>query len=223
MKYIDIVIPTRNRWEKLQRCLRSIPQKLPDIELNIIIICDGERDTALKLLTETNLYSMISQIIFVRDHSGSVYCRNLATQCAEDAILYATDDIEFKPGAIEAAVEAMRKYYPDGDGIVGFKQIGGRGFSKAGVALMGQKFLRRYPNRKLFYPKYFHFSCQEIERLGNHLGRIYLEEKAQLIHYHPSFNHDEIDKTHKEARVRRKADLSLSLPRREKHEIWGLG
>lgn len=222
MKYIDLIIPTRNRWKKLLRCLHSIPQKLPDVGLNIIIICDGDSDTALKLLAETNQYPMISQIIFVRDHSGSVYCRNLATQCAEDAVLYATDDIEFKAGAIETAVEAMHKHYPDDDGIVGFSQTGNKGFSKAGVALVGQRFLQRYPNRKLFYPKYFHFSCQEIERLGNHFGKIHLEEKAELIHYHPSFIHGEADETHREARVHRKADLEISLPRRQKHKIWGL-
>jgi len=220
VKHIDLIIPTRNRWDKLQRCLRSIPQTLPQIELNIIIICDGDRETCRKLFESND--SQISQVIFVRKHSGSVYCRNLATQCAEDVVLYATDDIEFKLGAIEAAVEAMHKYYPDGDGIVGFNQVGGKGFSKAGVALIGQKFLQRYPNRKLFYPKYFHFSCQEIERLGNHLRRIHLEEKAQLIHYHPSFDRNEVDETHREARTRRQADLKISLSRREKHEIWGL-
>jgi len=220
VKYIDIIIPTRNRWEKLQRCLRSIPGELPQIGLNIIIICDGDRETCQKLIEQND--TRIKRVIFVRDHSGSVYCRNLATQCAEDAVLYATDDIEFKPGAIEAACAAMNEYYPDGDGIVGFKQTGGSGFSKAGVAIVGQRFLRRYPNRKLFYPEYFHFSCQEIERLGEALGKIHLEEKAELIHYHPSFNHNEVDETHKEARVRRRADLDISLPRKRKHEIWGM-
>lgn len=220
MKHIDLIIPTRNRWDKLQRCLRSIPKTLPQVELNIIIICDGDRDTASRLLVDAN--PLISQIIYVRNHSGSVYCRNLATQCAEDAVLYATDDIEFKPEAIESAVEAMRKHYPDDDGIVGFNQIDGHGFSKSGVALVGQKFLQRYPNRKLFYPKYFHFSCQEIERLGNNLGKIHLEEKAKLVHYHPSFNHNEADQTHREARVHRKTDLEISLPRRRSHKIWGL-
>ena len=219
MKHIDLIIPTRNRWEKLQRCLRSIPQILPQIELNIIIICDGDRETCWKLIDGNDM--RITQIIFVRKHSGSVYCRNLATQCTEDAVLYATDDIEFKLGAIEAAIGSMRKYFPDDDGIIGFTQVGRQGFSKAGVALVGQKFLQRYPNRKLFYPAYFHFSCQEIERLGNHLGKIHLEEKAKLVHYHPSFNHKEVDQTHKEARIHRKTDLDISLARRKNHQIWG--
>ncbi len=223
MKHIDIIIPTRNRWKKLCRCLDSIIFDVPKVTISLVIICDGDTDTANRLISIQKMKgNHIDQVICTREQKGSVYCRNLATQCAEDAVLYATDDIEFKAGAIEAAVEAMHKRYPDDDGIVGFNQTGNKGFSKAGVALVGQKFLKRYPNRKLFYPKYFHFSCQEIERLGNHLGKIHLEEKAELIHYHPSFNHGEVDETHREARVHRKADLEISIPRRQNHKIWGL-
>ena len=220
MKHIDLIIPTRHRWEKLQRCLRSIPCEMPGVTLNIIIICDGDDATARQLLIESN--GFLGRIIYVRDHSGSVYCRNLMTQCAEDAVLYATDDIEFKPGAIEAAVRSMTEHFPDGDGIIGFNQGDEHSFSAAGVGLLGQKFLRRYPRRKLFFPEYFHFSCQEIERLGNRLKRLHLEKEAKLVHYHPSFNHNEVDETHREARIHRAKDLVLSSSRRVEHKIWGL-
>jgi len=219
MKWIDVIIPTRNRWAKLQRCLQSIPKEVLQVELNIIIICDGDEITARQLLDDAN--GFLGRIVYVREHSGSVYCRNLMTQCAEDAVLYATDDIEFRPGAIEAAVKSMAKHFPDGDGIIGFNQGDEHSFSAAGVGLLGQKFLRRYPHRKLFFPEYFHFSCQEIERLGNRLHRLHMEKEAKLIHYHPSFNHNEIDETHKEARVYRKKDLTISSRRRRTREIWG--
>ena len=219
MRHVDLIIPTRNRWEKLQRCLKSIPKDIPDIELNVIIICDGDIETARNLIASNT--DQISQVIFVKKHSGSVYCRNLVTQCAEDAVLYATDDIKFMPDAIEIAIKSMKEHYPDGDGIIGFNQGNQGNFSATGVALIGQKFLCRYPQRKLFFPEYFHFSAQEIERLGNKLEKLHLEMKAELIHYHPSFNHHEIDKTHGEARLHRKADRRISTDRRAKKLIWG--
>jgi len=219
MKYIDLIIPTRYRWEKLQRCLRSIPRTLPQVELNITIICDGDRDTAKNIILSNN--DQVGHLVFVASHRGAVYCRNLVTQCAEDAVLYATDDIEFKPSAIEVATESMRKHFPDDDGVVGFNQIGKQGFSKTGVALIGQQFLRRYPEKKLFYPKYFHFSCQEIERLASKLGKLHLEERAMLYHYHPMWNHKEMDETHIEARKHRKDDLEISRERRAKKIMWG--
>jgi len=219
LKHIDLIIPTRNRWRKLQRCLGSIPQQLPDVTLNVIVVCDGDYETAQALLAIGN--GVVSRTILVRQHSGAVFCRNLVTQCAEDAVLYATDDIEFSSGAIEAAVKSMRRNFPDEDGIVGFNQICQGGFTAAGVALVGQPFLRRYPNRKLFCPLYFHFSCQEIERLGKKLGRLVVEKEAVLTHYHPGWNKAEFDKTHAEARIYRQKDKAISSARRAKGLIWG--
>jgi len=219
MRQIDIIIPTRNRWTKLNRCLKSIPQEIPDVILNVIVICDGDCKTAQKLMVSSD--GLVHQVLFVRKQRGSVFCRNLATQCAEDAVLYATDDIEFKDGAIEAAIRSMKKNFPDEDGIIGFSQISGGGFSPAGVALVGQPFLKRYPNRKLFYPLYFHFSCQEIERLGKKLGKLILEKDAVLAHYHPNWNKEEFDNTHSEARVYRNKDRHISSNRRAKKLIWG--
>ena len=219
MKYIDLIIPTRNRWEKLQRCLRSIPQKIPQVELNIIIICDGDRETAMNLMTSNN--GQVNRVVLIAKHSGAVFCRNLMTQCAEDAVLYATDDIEFKPSAIEAATDAMREHFADDDGVIGFNQIGDQGFSKTGIALVGQKFLCRYPGKKLFYPEYFHFSCQEIERLASKLGRLHLEERAKLYHYHPNWVRSEMDRTHQEARIYRGKDLKISRERRAHKLMWG--
>lgn len=219
MKHIDLIIPTRHRWEKLQRCLKSIPKEVPQVELNLIIICDGDSETARKFAISNN--GQVGHLVLISGHRGAVYCRNLMTQCAEDAVLYATDDIEFKPGAIEAAVESMREHFPDDDGVVGFNQIGKQGFSKTGVALVGQRFLRRYPEKKLFYPEYFHFSCQEIERLASKLGKLHFEERAKLCHYHPNWNHGEMDRTHIEARKHREDDLKISRDHRARKVIWG--
>jgi len=218
MKHIDIIIPTRNRWEKLQRCLKSIPRQLPDMGLNVIVVCDSDSETVQRLMATSN--GQVNRIIFVHKHSGSVFCRNLVTQTVEDALIYGVDDIEFMPNAIETAIEKMHEHYPDDDGIVGFNYVGSSQ-SKAATCLVGQKFLCRYPQRKLFYPEYFHFSCQEIERLANKLGKLHFEEDAKIYHYHPMKDHSAMDKTHEEARVYREKDLQLSSERRAKGLIWG--
>jgi len=218
VKHIDIIIPTRNRWEKLQRCLKTIPQEIPGITTTVIVVCDGDHETAKKLIDSTN--GMVSRIVFVRQHSGSVFCRNLITQTVEDALIYGVDDIEFMAGSIELAIEEIRKRYPDGDGVVGFNYVGDTQ-SKTATCLVGQKFLRRYPQRKLFYPEYFHFSCQEIERLAGKLGKLHFEENAKVQHHHPAWNHSELDKTHVEARIYKNRDRKISSDRRAKGLIWG--
>lgn len=217
MKHIDLIIPTRNRFLKLRRCLHSIPPSANGIPIGVTIICDGDWATAQHLQAEPNSI----RVIHIKEHSGAVYCRNMVSQTVEDALLYATDDIEFERDAIAEAVKVMERHFPDGDGIVGFNQVNANKFSVAGVALMGQKFLRRYPDRKFLFPGYFHFSCQEIEFLGKKLGKIILAEKARIIHYHPSFMISESDITHREARLHRKDDRRVSNDRHGKGLIWG--
>jgi len=217
VKQIDLIIPTRNRLQKLKRCLSSIPSSALGIPIKVTVVCDEDPMTAYLLQANPNSIEMVT----VENHRGSVYCRNLISQNVTDALLYATDDIEFKENAIAEAVKIMGQHFPDGDGIVGFNQINARKFSVAGVALMGQKFLQRYPERKFLFPGYFHFSCQEVEYLGKKLGNILLAEKAEIIHYHPSFIKNEVDNTHVEARLHRKRDRALSNERYEKGLIWG--
>ena len=217
MNQIDLIIPTRNRLQKLERCLHSIPSSAGGLPIRVTVVCDGDPVTARHLLAGPNS----TRVVNVKEHSGSVYCRNLVSQAVEDALLYATDDIEFLENAIGEAVKVMEEHFPDGDGVVGFNQINANKFSVAGVALMGQRFLRRYPERKFLFPDYFHFSCQEIEYLGKKLGKILLAEQAEIVHYHPSFVKHERDVTHVEARLYRKNDRSLSNERYDKGLIWG--
>jgi len=219
MKNINIIIPTRNRWEKLQRCLRSISFETPDITMNLTIVCDGDRETALKLMLSNN--DLITQVVYVKRHSGSVYCRNLVTQTVEDALIYATDDMEFLEGSIDAAINSMREHFPDDDGVIGFNVVNGGKFSPTAFALVGQKFLKRYPNRKLFDPEYSHFSCQEINYLGDKLGKLHLEVEAKINHYHPSKFREERDETHDVARINHVRDREITQERRSKSLIWG--
>jgi hypothetical protein len=139
----------------------------------------------------------------------------------EDALIYATDDIVFRRGSIENAIRSHEKHFPDGDGIIGFHQENARKYSPAGVALIGQKFLLRYPEKKLFYPRYKHFACQEIARLGEITGRIKVDFSAKVWHDHPALYRESMDGTHKDARKFRKHDLEISTARKELKLTWG--
>lgn len=217
MKHITIAVPTRNRLEKLKRMLNTVPKEVGDIKISVIIICDGDPVTAVEMIKDDR----IERVIFERTHSGSVFCRNLITQVVEDALIYGVDDIEFLNNSIGIAIKAMRKRFPDDDGVIGFNYIG-QSQSPTATSLVGQRFLRRYPNRKLFYQGYFHFSCQEIERAAKKFGKFYFEEKAEIHHYHPGKFANENDKTHNEARKYRKADGELSILRNNTKTIWGV-
>lgn len=218
MDKITIVIPTRGRVDKLQRCLNTIP--LEDW-IDTIIICDGDVDGYDRLVRRYGECEEVS-IRLVKEHRGAVYCRNSVMPEIEDGVLYATDDVIFRKRSINYAFETFNRHFPSDDGVVGFVQEGTDGnFHPTGVALVGKEFLDRYPNRLLFNPAYFHFSCQEIHWLAVKKDRFMQDERAIVFHYHPGFHEGERDATHIEARVHREQDLRLMQERKRKRLIWG--
>ena len=215
MNEVMIVVPTRNRLKKLIRMINSVPDKP---EFKLLIICDGDQTTydAIENIERENPMD----IWLMRGQNGSVACRNAAARVCTDGYLYAVDDIEFNPSSIERAMRTFNEQFPDDDGVVGFHQEGQRTYHPTGVALVGQKFLQRYPEKQLFYPKYFHFSCQEVHELALKVDRFCLDKSAMLYHHHPQHG-GEMDATHTEARKYKAQDFKIRRERRANKIIWG--
>lgn len=214
MREISIVIPTRNRLEKLKRVLDSIPSLN---YLHIIVVCDGDVNTYDFLVQHRK--DVDSKL--VPENKGAVYCRNLIAHHIQDGLLYATDDIVFMENSIQHAFEIFNKTFLDDDGVVGFVQEG-NSFHPTGVGLVGQKFLQRYPSKQLFCPQYFHFACQEIHDLCQKVGGKFVQDsQAKVFHYHPCNYPKEMDQTHKDARKFKAKDFSV-IEYRKKHNLtWG--
>ena len=214
MDQITIILATRNRQEKLARMLASVPCRL---WLEVWVICDGDPFTYTWL--QSGVFPCVTRVELLASQSGAVHARNFLSADVDDGLLYATDDIVFLPNAIDNALQAFNKCFSDDDGVVGFKQ--NQPHHLAGVALVGQRFLQRYPRKQLFYPGYFHFACQEIYWLSLSLKRWHYEEEALINHFHPSSNHTYMDQTHTDARIHRERDHQLITSRQSRGEVWG--
>ena len=223
MKSVVVMYPTRNRLAKLNRSLTSLLSPVPETPIEIVVVCDGDPLTARALIDDPR----VDLVVYLRDREGSVYARNFISQTVEDGLICSVDDITFEPGAVDAAVHEMRRAFPDGDGIVGFKRAD-RDHSKmkvssgkyGGVALIGQKFLCRYPNRKLCYPGYFLFAAQEMTNLGVKLDKIVVAEDARIYHHSPRKGGG-MDLTHIEGRKFRRSDRDIRKRRGELGKLWG--
>lgn len=224
---IEVVIPTRGRIGKLHKVLDSIPRSIGGFEgfneitiIEKVVISDACPETVKEVIS---VRPDVDKLVYVKEHKGAVFCRNLVTPAVEDMLLYATDDITFNGGSIGFALKSLLELFPDGDGVIGFLQENApnRNFNPAGVGLMGQKFIKRYPDRKIFYPGYFHFSCQEILWLAQKYDKFALDEGAKIYHFHPAFYPLLKDQTHEDARIHHQKDKDLKRKRKEKGKIWG--
>lgn len=222
MRQIDIIIPSRGRIEKLMRLLDTIPGQAFGIRIQVHVAVDGDRAAYDELKDNPRVAA-----VFFEGHHGSVFLRNWMAGMCVDAVLFAVDDMEFLPGAIESAIRSMRERFPDGDGVIGFTQQGQNNFHPTGVVLMGQKFLQRYPEKKPYFPGYFLFACQEILWLCNRIREgegketFYLDQKAIIQHNHPCEHPEEMDQTHKDGRIHKREDMAMIKARETAGLVWG--
>jgi len=217
-----IIVPTRNRVDKLIRFLRSISED--GIPIEVLIGADGEDNTA-NGLCGINLKYRVTVVTF-KEHVGSVKIRNNLIKSimlqSFHSLLVATDDITLVPGAIGIARRRLEAF-PGQKGIIGFRQEP-EGSCKAGVVLIGRKVLDWFPDGQLYCPEYYHFAAQELERFGEKMGILDYTEQVLLHHYHPAFPQfkGEMDQTHHEARKLRQEDMAVSKSREDKEYIWGI-
>jgi len=211
MNTVTIVIPTRDRWDRLVRAIESC-QGYP-----VIVVADGDELTFARLRSVD--YPNVTPIL-APVHSGAVACRNFAIPAiTTDGIIWATDDIEFLPGSIASAIRQYDAYFPDGDAVLGFVQD--LDHHPSGMGLMDQKFLNRYPKRQPFNPAYWHFACQEIAWLAESLDRFQISDGVLVKHYHPCKYKELADDTHHDARRCRHADMQLMKERFAAGQMWG--
>ena len=219
MEKIDLIVATRNRREKLLKMLGSLPTwtQMFDTKyyLDVKIICDGDQET-YDFLKDNPCYN----VELTENHIGSVACRNILCGTVGDGLLYATDDIVFESGSIEAAFDMFNRFFPDDDGVVGFVQ--NQSFHPTGVALVGQKFLQRHKSKCLFFPGYYHFAAQEIYNHAMRLDKFVQCQDAKVFHYHPCFMKDQHDQTHENARLHKGEDMQLKKQREAAGLIWGI-
>jgi len=221
---LHIVVPTRNRFLKLVEMIQTIPQ-YEWMELHLGF--DGDRISFERFSGMDGYWKgKKANLYFSPDQIGSIKMRNMMTSHCEGSILWATDDILFRRGSIEAAWESLWREFPDGDGVIGFGVENAKpptNFCWTGVGIMGGKFLNRYPKKMISYPGYFHFGTREIETLSKRLGKLRRELEARIFHNHPDFYPSQMDTTHHEARIHHAEDVKIKKDRMKRGLIWGFG
>jgi len=206
---VSVIIPTYDRLEKLKRTIKSILEGDYN-KIHIFVVIDGNKEMHL------NFPSLPVTVIRNEERMDWVFSINRALREMgdADAAIYAGDDLEFPPHSISRAMEAMKKHFPDGDGLVGLKQ------SCAGVdsafGLMGRKFIERFPNRQVLCPDYIHYvSDREIGQFAKSINKFYFCKDVIIKHDRSK------DKTRELALKILGTDKATKAERARKGFLWG--
>jgi len=153
--HVDVIISTYDRLELLKKCIKSIVES-DYKEVSIVVAIDGNEGMLKSLVSEP-----ITAVFNLQRIDCVASLNKLVPLCKKGAILYAADDLEFRPDCISQLVARLREHFPDSDGMIGLQQYcEEKGFfgSKGAFALMGRKFVDRFPNGQIFCPDYIHFN-----------------------------------------------------------------
>ena len=106
---VSIIIPTRNGSDTLPRTLRGVAsQTCPRRVLELIVVDDGSSDGTLDLAIELP-GSTVSRLR--QEASGAAAARNRgASHACGSLLVFLDDDIELSPLAIEALIDAHRRF-----------------------------------------------------------------------------------------------------------------
>ena len=103
----SIVIPTRNRADYLDVCLRSLAGQEVDAPFEVIVVDDGSTD-ATPAVAERAGATLVR-----RPANGPNAARNAGCEAAEaDLVVFIDDDIEAPPGWLAAIVDGAERH-PD--------------------------------------------------------------------------------------------------------------
>lgn len=146
---LDIVIPTRDRMDRLKVCLDSIKEatkQIPEIKTKTLVYFDTiEESTSISIL-----YPEIKLGHIVKEYKAPNFWNNYLKNMDADVLCYLNDDIKLDTNCLIEGLKSLKEL--DYDGVVGFHQSNqtGKGNCSAAFGLISKKYSERFPDSKVF-------------------------------------------------------------------------
>lgn len=184
--HVTVMISSYDRIDTLKKAIRSVENSTYQ-DLSLAVIIDGHAEAYKEIKRFLRKVNLDSLLLFNKHRRDIVFSYNKTIKLiSEGAVLYATDDIEFRPVCIARAVMEMMRRYPKGDGQIGLNQLQ-NGYPKGrryAFSLIGRRMIERFPNSIVFCPDYLHFNLdRELGIFAQTIHRFVFCEEAILDHY----------------------------------------
>lgn len=220
---ITIVIPTRNRLEKLYNCIASIitNKYYGSHEVNIIIAFDNREE--LEKFGKYNISKETSMEVF-NNYRVPDFWNYYLKNSNFDVFVCLNDDTLLEKDFFLKLEEAFKNNFPDFDGIVGLNQSNGpkEQCLDSAFCAIGSKYADRFPDRNVYCLDYFRFYAdKEIGEYAKSIDKFYFGEEVKIIHLHPAFTKLSPDETHNKVREFLNKDRTTYTKRKQKNLLWG--
>lgn len=220
---LDIVIPSKNRTDKLTNCINSIFHSAKDIPINLHLYFSikEEFDYWVNMFSGSKLPITLH---LLSDYRVPDFWNSHLQRMNSDAMMYGNDDILLFEDCIPTAIKAFQEKFPDNDGVLGLRQsnLPSDQAVEGAFGIIGSKYADRFPSRQVFCPDYDRFYGDfEVWIFAKSLGKFCFCSIAEIEHLHPAFDRKQEDETHHDVRKWLPGDKKTNLIRKELGYLWG--
>jgi len=152
---VSILIPTRQRYEKLRRCISSILENTEYPEYEIVVIVDFDDPGSVACIDFPN-----PRVKLICHNRREMYVGKINLgyhRTKSPFVVYLADDVIVRKGWLTEAMKVMKDEL-NGLGLVSFNDWHYQE-RLAPHGLISRKFVRAYLNNDIFYPGYVHYWC----------------------------------------------------------------
>jgi hypothetical protein len=210
MTTVSVIIPTRDRAQQAEACMRQYRLTTAGCCVEIIAVIEADDHVSAAVLA-----GVADKVLRYSGPRSALAAWNLgASDAAGDVLVLGADDTWPHDGWLDAALAALATL-PDGDGLVGFND-GTRtdGATFAGHFMVSRQFAIDHLGGVLLPPVYHHYYCdQEACQRAQRAGRYAYSAGALVEHRHPDFGKAERDAIYQYAAPFMAEDRALYLQR----------
>lgn len=196
--FILVKFPSRGRSEKLISTLKLYVENASDTSKIFFVITLDSDDTDVTYELISNIKAIHKCIRVDIGISGSkvkAINRDLTALPPFDILLLASDDmIPAVKGYDEIIRNAMKRFYPNTDGVLWFND----GFQKNKLntlCILGRRYFQRFGY--IYHPDYRSFWCDnEFTEVADRLKRQIYFDNVIIRHEHPDNGHGGFDETY---------------------------
>jgi glycosyltransferase involved in cell wall biosynthesis len=184
---VSVLLPTTGRPERAEACVRSLLRTTEGHDIEVCAAVDADHETA-KRLDDLGCY-----IDFSDELRGNDAWNVALSFAVGDPIVFAADDLDFQPGWLDAALEALSEHPGC---LIGFND-GHWGAELSTHYLMSRDFIIEVLGGRVAWGAHYphSFNDAEVNERAKRANRYFWCEEARVYHSHWLFGDREKDET----------------------------
>jgi glycosyltransferase involved in cell wall biosynthesis len=180
---VSVLLPTTGRPQRAESCIKQL-RETADVEIICAVDCDP--------VSAKRLAPLVDRLLVAPFYRGNSVWNDCLREATGDPIVFAADDLQWQPGWLEAALQALSEHP---DCLIGFND-GHWGAELSTHYLMPRSFIVEVLGGVVAWPHYKHsFNDLETCERAKAAGRYHWCEDAHVHHDHWLFGGRAKDET----------------------------